>query len=79
MTEPQADPRPVSDPGPHDQTGTGAAPQPPRTPWAPLRRTPLRQFLQTETGSAAILAAATVAALIWANACPEIYASVLST
>ena len=79
MTEPQADPRPVSDPGPHDQTGTGAAPQPPRTPWAPLRRTPLRQFLQTETGSAAILAAATVAALIWANAGPANYASVWST
>ena len=29
--------------------------------------TPLRQFLRTETGSAAVLAAATVAALVWAN------------
>jgi Na+/H+ antiporter NhaA len=29
--------------------------------------TPLRQFLSTETGSASVLAAATVAALIWAN------------
>src|ERR1700733_5293647 len=39
-----------------------------RTAWARSRQTPLRQFLRTETGSAAILLAATVAALIWANA-----------
>ena len=30
-------------------------------------QTPLRQFLRTETGSAAVLLAATIAALIWAN------------
>ena len=29
--------------------------------------TPLRMFLRTETGSASVLAGATVAALIWAN------------
>jgi Na+/H+ antiporter NhaA len=38
-----------------------------QTAWVRHRQTPLRQFLRTETGSAAILAAATVAALIWAN------------
>lgn len=38
-----------------------------RTLWRPVRLTPLRQFLRTETGSAAILAGATLAALIWAN------------
>ena len=39
-------------------------------PVPPCRRspqTPLRQFLRTETGSAAILLGARVAALIWAN------------
>jgi Na+/H+ antiporter NhaA len=41
--------------------------QPSRTPWNPLHKTPLRQFLATETGSAAILAAATLVALIWSN------------
>jgi Na+/H+ antiporter NhaA len=38
------------------------------TVWGQGRQTPLRQFLRTETGSAAVLLAATVAALIWANA-----------
>jgi Na+/H+ antiporter NhaA len=37
------------------------------TVWRRALQTPLRQFLHTETGSAAILALATVAALIWAN------------
>jgi Na+/H+ antiporter NhaA len=36
-----------------------------RTVW--LRATPLRRFLRTETGSASVLAGATVAALVWAN------------
>ena len=38
-----------------------------RTAWARNLQTPLRQFLRTETGSAAVLLAATVAALVWAN------------
>jgi Na+/H+ antiporter NhaA len=38
-----------------------------QTEWLASRQTPLRQFLQTETGSAVILAAAVVASLIWAN------------
>ncbi|HEY3714967.1 MAG TPA: Na+/H+ antiporter NhaA [Jatrophihabitantaceae bacterium] len=38
-----------------------------RTAWTRNLQTPLRRFLRTETGSAAILLAATVAALVWAN------------
>ncbi|MGH3186704.1 MAG: Na+/H+ antiporter NhaA [Streptosporangiaceae bacterium] len=38
-----------------------------RTAWARHMQTPLRLFLRTETGSASVLAAATVAALVWAN------------
>jgi Na+/H+ antiporter NhaA len=38
-----------------------------KTAWVRRMKTPLRTFLRTETGSAAILAGATVLALIWAN------------
>ena len=38
-----------------------------KTAWVRRMETPLRIFLRTETGSAAILAGATVVALIWAN------------
>jgi Na+/H+ antiporter NhaA len=38
-----------------------------RTAWTRNLQTPLRRFLSTETGSAAILAGAAVAALVWAN------------
>jgi Na+/H+ antiporter NhaA len=38
-----------------------------KTAWVRRMETPLRTFLRTETGSAAILAGATVLALIWAN------------
>jgi Na+/H+ antiporter NhaA len=47
------------------------------TPWR--RVTPLRQFLRTETGSAAILAGAAVVALIWVNVSPGSYDSVWAT
>ncbi len=47
------------------------------TPWR--RVTPLRQFLRTETGSAAILAGAAVVALIWVNVSPGSYDSVWGT
>jgi Na+/H+ antiporter NhaA len=49
------------------------------TTWARRGETPLRQFLRTETGSAAVLAAATIAALIWANISLAGYDSVLGT
>jgi Na+/H+ antiporter NhaA len=61
------------------QPQAAAEAQPARTAWAPSRRTPLRQFLQTETGSAAILAAATAAALIWSNAAAGSYARLWDT
>ena len=38
-----------------------------KTAWARRMETPLRMFLRTETGSASVLAGATVLALIWAN------------
>ena len=53
---------------PRQPAGPPVRPAPLSTAWARSRQTPLRQFLRTETGSAAILLAATVAALIWANA-----------
>ena len=50
-----------------------------RTAWAASLRTPLRQFMRTETGSAAVLLGATVAALIWANASPSSYDALWAT
>ncbi|HTP15897.1 MAG TPA: Na+/H+ antiporter NhaA [Streptosporangiaceae bacterium] len=38
-----------------------------RTAWARSLETPLRQFLRTETGSSAVLLAATLTAVAWAN------------
>src|SRR5438093_8380982 len=38
-----------------------------RTAWARSLETPLREFLRTETGSAAFLLAAALAALAWVN------------
>src|SRR4051794_19107489 len=38
-----------------------------RTAWARSIETPLREFLRTETGGAAVLLAAAVAALVWVN------------
>ena len=68
---------------PEDQaTGDGAAGDglsgtmpPGTTAWARSLETPLRQFLRTETGSAAILLGATLAALAWANLAPAAYES----
>ncbi|MFD9326303.1 Na+/H+ antiporter NhaA [Streptomyces sp. NPDC060065] len=41
--------------------------------------TPLRDFLRTETGSAAVLVTAALAALVWANAAPSAYESFWQT
>jgi Na+/H+ antiporter NhaA len=49
------------------------------TAWARSLERPLRDFLTTETGSAAILLVATVAALVWVNADAGSYRSVWST
>jgi Na+/H+ antiporter NhaA len=50
-----------------------------RTAWGRSFETPLRRFLRTETGSSAILLAATVVALVWANIDSSGYASVWQT
>ena len=50
-----------------------------RTAWARDRATPVRAFLRTESGSAGVLLAAVVAALIWANIDLANYASVSHT
>ena len=50
-----------------------------RTVWGRQLETPLRQFMATETGSAAVLLTATIAALIWANVQLASYESVWHT
>jgi Na+/H+ antiporter NhaA len=50
-----------------------------RTAWARNLEEPLRSFLRTETGGAAILLAAALAALIWANVDAGSYRSVWQT
>jgi Na+/H+ antiporter NhaA len=50
-----------------------------KTAWARSLETPLREFLRTETGGAAFLLAAAVAALIWVNLDTSSYASVWGT
>ena len=52
---------------------------PGHTAWSGQLKTPLRQFLRTQTGSAAVLLAATVAALIWANVAPGGYQQLWGT
>jgi Na+/H+ antiporter NhaA len=50
-----------------------------RTAWARNLEAPVRDFLRTETGSAAILLAGTLVALAWANIDPSSYTSVWNT
>jgi Na+/H+ antiporter NhaA len=74
----------VSDPSAAEpSTADGAAPAgspfSARTAWIRRMDTPLRSFLRTETGSAAVLAGATVAALIWANVSASSYDRVWAT
>jgi Na+/H+ antiporter NhaA len=56
-----------------------AGPYSGHTAWARSLERPLREFLNTETGSAAILLAATIAALVWVNADAGSYSSVWGT
>src|SRR5262249_60360701 len=54
--------------GPDDATGRAqAARLSGKTAWARNLQTPLRDFLRTETGGAAVLLAAAAAALVWVN------------
>jgi Na+/H+ antiporter NhaA len=50
-----------------------------RTAWARSAQTPLRNFLRTETGGAAVLLAAAIAALIWVNVDESSYDRVWET
>jgi Na+/H+ antiporter NhaA len=50
-----------------------------RTAWARNLQTPLREFLRTETGGAAVLLTAAIAALVWVNVDASSYNSVWST
>jgi Na+/H+ antiporter NhaA len=51
-----------------------------RTAWARNLAAPVRDFLNTETGSAIVLLGATIAALLWANSpWPDSYESVWTT
>jgi Na+/H+ antiporter NhaA len=73
MTEPQQAVQAPANPAQEQERQPQAGPDPASagqssTAWTSSGRTPLRQFLRTETGSATILVGATVAALIWCNA-----------
>jgi Na+/H+ antiporter NhaA len=50
-----------------------------RTAWTRNLETPLREFLRTETGGAAVLLAAAAAALVWVNVDASSYASLWGT
>src|ERR671931_675347 len=50
-----------------------------RTAWTRNVRTPVRDFLRTETGGAVFLLSATLAALVWANVHPASYETVWTT
>ena len=60
-------------------TETQASPFSGRTAWARNVQTPLREFLRTETGGAAVLLAAAVAALVWVNVDAASYESFWGT
>ncbi len=49
------------------------------TAWARTLEQPLREFLRTQSGSASILLAATLAALLWINVAPASYQQVWHT
>ncbi|WP_111602940.1 Na+/H+ antiporter NhaA [Streptomyces sp. Amel2xB2] len=61
-----------------DSQGSSGSATTGRTSWTSLPA-PLRRFLRTETGSAAVLLAATLAALIWVNVDPGSYERLWST
>jgi len=50
-----------------------------RTAWTRAIQTPLREFLRTETGGAAVLLAAAIAALVWVNVDESSYESLWET
>jgi Na+/H+ antiporter NhaA len=77
MTEPQRANSATQAASATAATATDSTPA--RTEWLSSGETPLRQFLRAETGSAAILATATLAALLWSNFGAGSYAALWST
>src|SRR5215210_7989644 len=63
----QPGPEPVGRSGSNESASAGIASPTGRTAWARNLAAPLRDFLSTETGGAAVLLCATVAAIAWAN------------
>ncbi len=61
------------------ETDVSPAPYSGRTAWTRNLQTPLRSYLSTETGSAAVLLAAILAALLWANVDHASYERVWTT
>jgi Na+/H+ antiporter NhaA len=61
------------------EAGAATTPFNGRTAWTRNLQTPLRTFLQTESGGAAVLLAGAVAALVWANADLASYERVWTT
>jgi Na+/H+ antiporter NhaA len=61
------------------ETNVSATPFTGRTAWTRSLQSPLRSFLRTETGSAVVLLAGVVAALVWANTDLASYERVWST
>jgi len=61
------------------ETNVSAAPFSGRTAWTRSLQSPLRSYLNTETGSSVILLAAILAALVWANVDHASYERVWST
>ncbi len=61
------------------ETDVSAAPFSGRTAWTRNLQTPLRAYLNTESGSSAILLAAILAALVWANVDHASYERVWTT
>ena len=57
----------------------GPSPFTGRTAWARNLQTPLREFLRTETGGAAVLLVAAVAALVWVNVHASSYEALWET
>jgi Na+/H+ antiporter NhaA len=83
MTEPQqaitAQPSPAQATTDRQATADQGGTSQRTTAWTSSGKTPLRQFLRTETGSAMILVSATLAALIWSNAASGSYERFWST
>src|SRR5215208_8183894 len=68
--EVQSSTRILPSPLAREQSVTPSQPAPPfsgRTAWVRKFKTPLREFLRTETGGALVLLAAAVIALVWVN------------